>query len=133
AMASWSALLYFRETYGALKANAVREDQLQGVYRLYRTFGGEDMDANRASRDYRNSFQYAAIVATKGAMMFVVLRNLLGDEKFFAALSSYYKANQFEIARLEDLQGAFIAESPLEQRRTVARTFNRWLESKRGD
>ena len=66
-------------------------------------------------------------------MMFVVLRNLLGDEKFFAALSSYYKANQFEIARLEDLQGAFIAETPIEQRRTVARTFNRWLESKRGD
>ncbi|HEX4899891.1 MAG TPA: M1 family aminopeptidase [Pyrinomonadaceae bacterium] len=133
ALACWSALLYYEAVHGKEQAAIVQEDQLLGVYRLYRTFGGEDMDANRASRDYRNSFQYAAIVATKGAMMFVVLRNLLGDEKFFAALSSYYKANQFEIARLEDLQGAFIAESPLEQRRTVARTFNRWLESKRGD
>ncbi|HEV7475073.1 MAG TPA: hypothetical protein VGN90_13555, partial [Pyrinomonadaceae bacterium] len=50
AMASWSALLYFKETYGEQKAAAVLEDQLQGVYRLYRTFGGEDMDANRPSR-----------------------------------------------------------------------------------
>jgi len=133
ALSGWSALLYYETIHGAEQAAIVQEDQLLGVYRLYRTFGGEDMDANRASRDYRNSFQYAAIVSTKGAMMFVVLRNLLGDEKFFAALNSYYKANQFEIARLDDLQGAFIAESPLEQRRTVARTFNRWLESKRGD
>lgn len=133
ALSSWSALLYYEEVNGKEQAAIVQEDQLLGVYRLYRTFGGEDMDANRASREYRNSFQYAAIVSTKGAMMFVVLRNLLGDEKFFAALSSYYKANQFEIARLEDLQGAFIAETPIEQRRTVARTFNRWLESKRGD
>ena len=133
ALSCWSALLYYEATHGTEQAATVQEDQLLGVYRLYRTFGGEDMDANRASREYRNSFQYAAIVSTKGAMMFVVLRNLLGDDKFFAALSSYYKANQFEIARLEDLQGAFIAESPLEQRRTVARTFNRWLESKRGD
>lgn len=133
ALSCWSALLYYQEIHGEQQAAVVREDQLLGVYRLYRTFGGEDMDANRASRDYRNSFQYAAIVSTKGAMMLVVLRRLLGDEKFFVALQSYYKANLFEIAQLEDLRGAFIAESPLEQRRTIARTFNRWLESKRGD
>jgi hypothetical protein len=43
----------------------VLEDQVKGVYRLYRTFGGDDMDANRPSRDYRNTFQYAAIVTRK--------------------------------------------------------------------
>lgn len=133
ALAGWSALLYYKEVRGEQQAAMVLEDQLLGVYRLYRTFGGEDMVANRAARDYRNSFQYTAIVATKGAMMFVILQRLLGDEKFFAALQSYYRANLFEIAQLEDLRGAVIAESPLEQRRTVARTFNRWLESKRGD
>ena len=36
------------------------EEQLKGVYKVYRTFGGEDMEASRSSRDYRNSFQYAA-------------------------------------------------------------------------
>lgn len=133
ALSCWSALLYYREVHGDEQAATVLDDQLLGVYRVYRTFGGEDMDANRSARDYRNSFQYAAIVATKGAMMFVELERLLGEERFFAALQSYYKANLFEIAELDDLRGAFIAEAPIEQRRTVARTFNRWLASKRGD
>ena len=133
AMASWSALLYFREVYGEEKAAAVLEDQLQGVYRLYRTFGGEDMDANRPARDYRNTFQYAAVVTTKGTLMFVELQRLLGEEKLLAALRNYYQANLLEIAELDDLRGAVIAEAPLQQRRSVARTFNRWLASKRGD
>jgi len=133
AMASWSALLYFRETYGEQKAAAVLEDQLQGVYRLYRTFGGEDMDADRPARDYRNTFQYAAVVTTKGALMFVRLQRLLGEEKLLAAFRNYYKANMLEIGELDDLRGALIAEAPIAQRRGVARTFNRWLSSKRGD
>ncbi|MEP6569073.1 MAG: M1 family aminopeptidase [Acidobacteriota bacterium] len=133
AMASWSALLYFREIYGEEKAAIVLEDQLQGVYRLYRTFGGEDMDANRPAREYRNTFQYAAVVSTKGALMFVELQRLLGEEKLVAAFRDYYQANLLEIADLDDLRGALIAEAPLEQRRGVARTFNRWLASKRGD
>jgi len=133
ALASWSALLYFREIYGEKRTAIVLQDQLQGVYRLYRTFGGEDMDANRPSRDYRNTFQYAAVVATKGALMFVQLQRLLGEEKLLAAFRNYYRANLLEIAELDDLRGALIAEAPLEQRREVARTFNRWLASKRGD
>ena len=133
ALASWSALLYFREIYGEQKAAIVLQDQLQGVYRLYRTFGGEDMDANRPSRDYRNTFQYAAVVTAKGALMFVQLQRLLGEEKLLAAFRNYYKANLLEIAELDDLRGALIAEAPIEQRRGVARAFNRWLASKRGD
>lgn len=133
AMASWSALLYFRETYGEKKAAAVLEDQLQGVYRLYRTFGGEDMNADRPARDYRNTFQYAAVVTTKGALLFVQLQRLLGEEKLLAAFRNYYKTNLFQIAELDDLRGALIAEAPTAQKRGVARTFDRWLSSKRGD
>ncbi|HUE81133.1 MAG TPA: M1 family aminopeptidase [Pyrinomonadaceae bacterium] len=133
ALSSWSAYLYYNERYGEKKAAAILEDQVKGVYRVYRTFGGEDMNADRPAREYRNSLQYAAIVTTKGALMFLELQRLLGDARFFAALQSYYKANLFEIADLDDLRGAMIAEAPLEQRRTVARTFNRWLSSRRGD
>jgi hypothetical protein len=133
ALANWSALLYYKEIHGEERAEAALEDQLRGVYKVYRTFGGEDMAATRSAREYRNFFQYAAIVASKGALMFVSLRRLMGDEKFFAALRSYYETNIFEIAELDDLRGAFVAESPLAQRRAVTRTFNRWLSDKRGD
>ena len=133
ALSCWSALLYYRNMYGEEKASAVLDAQVRGVYRLYRTFGGDDMDANRPSRDYRNTFQYAAIVSAKGALMFVDLQKTLGEEKIFAALRNYYQANLYEIAQLEDLRIALIAEAPVEQRRTVGRTFSRWLTGKRGD
>jgi hypothetical protein len=133
ALSCWSALLYYKSNHGSEKAAAVLDDQVRGVYRLYRTFGGEDMDANRPTRDFRNTFQYAAIVTAKGALMFNALERQLGQEKLFAALRTYYKANLFEIAELDDLRGALLAESPVEQRRTVGRTFSRWLSSKRGD
>lgn len=133
ALSCWSSLLYYRQTYGEEKASAVLDAQVRGVYRLYRTFGGDDMDANRPSRDYRNTFQYAAIVSAKGALMFVDLQKTLGEDKIFAALRNYYQANLYEIAQLEDLRIALIAEAPVEQRRMVGRTFTRWLTGKRGD
>jgi Peptidase family M1 domain len=133
ALSCWSALVYYRTVYEEERAAAVLENQVRGVYRLYRTFGGDDMDANRPSREYRNTFQYAAIVTAKGALMFVELQRLLGEQKIFAALRNYYQANLYEIAELDDLRGALVAEAPIEQRRMVGRTFSRWLSAKRGD
>jgi hypothetical protein len=133
ALAQWSALLYVQDVYGEARAKEAQEDQLRGVYQIYRSFGGEDRAADSPTREYRNSFQYAAIVATKGALMFVALRQLLGEEKFFKALRAYYEANRLEVAGLEDLRAAFVAEAELQQRRMVARTFDRWLSEKRGD
>jgi hypothetical protein len=133
AMAGWSALLYFRENYGEQQAAVVLQDQLRGVYRLYRTFGGADMNADRPSRDYENTFQYSALVTAKGALMLVQLQRLLGEEKLLKAFRNYYQAHQGEIAELDDLRGAIMAETSVEQRRMVARTLTRWLSSKRGD
>ncbi|HEV2884609.1 MAG TPA: M1 family aminopeptidase [Pyrinomonadaceae bacterium] len=133
AMASWSALLYFKELHGEEKVKAIVADQLQGVYRLYRTFGGEDMNANRPSKDYRNTFQYAAVVSSKGALMFVHLQKLLGEETLLAGIRNYYRTNLFEIAEVDDLRAAVVAEAPVKQRRLVTQTFNRWLANRRGD
>lgn len=132
-LSNWSALLYYREIHGEERAAIALEEQLRGVYKLYRTFGGDDLEADRPARDYRNSFQYAAIVSSKGALMFEALRKLLGDEKFFAAVKAYYAANALEVADTDDLRGAFIAEGAVDQRRAVNRTFDRWLSAKRGD
>jgi hypothetical protein len=133
ALSNWSPLLYYREAHGNDQAVKAMEEQLRGVYMVYRSFGGDDMEADRNAHDYRNSFQYAAIVASKGALMFEALRQLLGEEKFYEALRDYYKANSLEVADMDDLRGAFIAGAPVEQRRAVSRTFDRWLSSKRGD
>jgi aminopeptidase N len=133
ALANYSALFYYQQVHGEERAKAALDDQLRGVYKVYRTFGGEDMAADHAAREYRNFFQYSAIVASKGALMFGELRRLLGDERFFDALKNYYEANRLEVAELDDLKGAFLAEAPATERRAVSRTFDRWLSSKRGD
>jgi len=65
--------------------------------------------------------------------MFEALRKLLGNEKFFAALHSYYDVNRFEIADLDDLRSAFAASASVAERRSVSRTFDRWLLAKHGD
>lgn len=133
ALSSWSALLYFRHTYGEEKAAMILDDQLKGVYRVYRTFGGEDMNANRPSRDYRNSFQYAAVVATKGALMFVQLQNVMSEDKLVASLQNYYQQEFLQIAELDDLRNALVDAAPLDKKRLVARTFQRWLTARHGD
>ena len=132
-LANWSALVYYREIYGEQKATIALDEQLRGVYKLYRTFGGEDLEANLPAKFYRNTFQYAAIVTSKGALMFEALRKQLGNEKFFAALRSYYEVNQFEIADLDDLRSAFAATASVAERRSVSRIFDRWLSAKHGD
>jgi aminopeptidase N len=133
ALAQFSALLYVQDVRGAEAARQVQEDQLRGVYQVYRTFGGEDVSADRPAREYRNSFQYAAVVASKGALMLVEVRQLLGEEKFFKGLRGYYEANRLEVAETEDLRAAFAAVAEIQQRRALTRTFNRWLTERRGD
>ncbi|HEX8353176.1 MAG TPA: M1 family aminopeptidase [Pyrinomonadaceae bacterium] len=133
ALAQFSALLYVQDVRGPESARQVQDDQLRGVYQVYRTFGGEDVSADRPAREYRNSFQYAAVVASKGALMFVELRQLLGEERFFKALRGYYEANRREVAETEDLRSAFAAVAEMQQRRALTRTFNRWLSERRGD
>jgi hypothetical protein len=132
-LANWSALLYYRDMYGEQKAEVALDEQLRGVYKLYRTFGGEDLEANLPAKFYRNTFQYSAIVTGKGALMFEALRKLLGNDRFFTALKSYYEVNQFEIADLDDLRSAFAAAASVSDRRSVSRTFDRWLLAKHGD
>lgn len=133
ALAHWSALLYFEEVHGPERAALVAGDQLRGVYQLYRTFGGEDLPADRAARAYRNSLQYAAIVESKGALMFAALRRLLGEARFFAALRRYYHRHRQRIANLDDLRSAFMVEATSGQRAAVAQLFERWLEGRFGD
>jgi hypothetical protein len=133
ALAHWSALVYYREAHGAERAEQASEDQLKGVYEIYRTFGGEDLPADREAREYRNSFQYAAVVAAKGALAFAALEKLLGAERVFKALRGYHEANRFEVAELDDLRAALVAEAALPERRDVTRTLARWLSQRHGD
>src|SRR5207237_315141 len=92
ALAQWSALLYVQDVRGEERARQMQEDQLRGVYQIYRTFGGEDRAANAPSPEYRNSFQYAAIVVRQAATMLLALKQLLVHATFLCAPTYFYVA-----------------------------------------
>src|SRR5688572_24786152 len=50
ALANWSALLYYREVHGEKKAEVALEEQLRGVYKLYRTFRSEERRVGKECR-----------------------------------------------------------------------------------
>jgi hypothetical protein len=54
-----------------------------------------------------NDRGYAIIVYYKGALFFVDLRDQIGDEAFFSALSSYYSIGSFRIMSPDSLLNAF--------------------------
>ena len=72
-------------------------------------------------------------LAALQTLMRQALEKLLGSARVFTALRHYYEANRFEIAELDDLRGAFVAEAAVTERRAVTRTFDRWLSERHGD
>ena len=132
-LAHWSAILFYRDARGEARARAALEDQLRGVYQVYRSFGGADAAADRPAREYHNSFQYAALVSSKGALMLETVRQLIGERRFLRALQRFYETNRLRTVRLEDLRRAFADETEAQRRRAVARVFTRWLSERHGD
>ena len=132
-LAHWSAILFYRDARGEARARAALEDQLRGVYQVYRSFGGADAAADRPAREYHNSFQYAALVSSKGALMLETVRQLIGERRFLRALQRFYETNRLRTVRLEDLRRAFADETEAQRRRSVARVFTRWLSERHGD
>ena len=132
-LTNWSALLYHADTHGAERAERARQEQLCGVYKIFRTFGGRDAAANRPARVFRNTFEYAALVAGKGALWLNAARKALGDDKFFAALRVFYEAQKFRVAELKNLREALTAQATPAQQKQLARATTRWLNQRRGD
>jgi aminopeptidase N len=59
----------------------------------------------------------------KAAMMFLMLRDLLGREIFDRSLQNFWRKQRFHIASWKDLQSAFQAQSP----RDLSVFFDQWL------
>jgi hypothetical protein len=65
--------------------------------------------------------------------MLEALRPLLGERRFFEALRGHYEAHRLGVATLDDLQESLAGGVNAQQRRLVARLFERWLRERHGD
>jgi hypothetical protein len=102
AFATYSEYLYFQRYYG-------EQTQWWWDFRVrgYDTTAGF-MDAE--VYQYDNGRPYINATYLKGAEMLSVMRQVLGDEGFFAWLMRYAQENQFGIATPEGLWGALSSE-----------------------
>jgi hypothetical protein len=131
AIACYSAVYYHELAYGKAIGEIIIKQQLNGTYQAYRMLGGADQEVDKPAKDFRNTLQFTAIAQAKGALLIAALRRELGDEKFFAALKTYYSTYSFRISGPEQFRGAFlnVAEDP----RAMRTLFQRWLREKHGD
>jgi len=101
-LANWSALLYYRGTHGEPQSTAALDEQVRGVYTLYRTFGGEDMSWEGAR---------ATVVEDAGQRVFVVLYDVPETDeraldRWDGATLDYYRKLR---VRVETLDGDVLA------------------------
>jgi Peptidase family M1 domain len=131
ALASFAAAYYHEVAYGKQLGELIIEQQLRGAYQAYRMLGGVDQEVDKPAKEFKSSLQFTAIVQAKGGLLFVALRNELGDEKFFDALRYYFTSNSFRTATPDQLRYPFLAA--LTDSRGVRTLFQRWLKEKHGD
>ena len=66
---------------------------------------------------------FRAIVYNKSAVVLHMLRQLIGDDAFFAGIRRFYQDWRFQKAGTDDLRAAFEAGTPIK----LGRFFDRWI------
>ena len=113
-LAEYSSLMFFEShpTYAFTKTGIIGSatKAYRAYYSVYnQIFGETDTSMNRHLKDYESEYEYANIAYNKGLIMFDMLRQSVGDEKFTASLKKYFADNLYKIASSEDLIASFIS------------------------
>jgi hypothetical protein len=98
-LARYAEGLYVEETAGKEGFNKALEDFAVGALMF-----DDAAPIAEAGRLAPESEEYRAVVVNKGAMVFHMLRALLGDANFFALLKDFYSRYAGKTARIEDLE-----------------------------
>ena len=113
-LAEYSSLMFFENhpeysfTRTGLVGTATKS--YRAYYTVYKQiFGDTDTSMNRNLKDYESEYEYSNIAYNKGLILFDMLRQSIGDEKFTAGLKKYFEENVGKIATYEQLCGSFIS------------------------
>lgn len=120
-LAQYSSLL-FRE---ATASQAEYEQALEETLERALTFESAASIARAPIQLYDLSPSYQAVVFYKGAFVFHMLRYVLGDEKFFTLLTSYYSTYNGKNASIADFEALTSRVAGREMRAF----FGQWIDS----
>ena len=118
-LAEYSSLMFFENhpSYSFTRTGIV--GSATKAYRAYfsvynQIFDEVDTSMNRHLSAFESDYEYANIAYNKGLVLFDMLRQAIGDEKFTAALKEYFSANIYSIASCDDLYACFLKYGDLE-------------------
>jgi peptidase M1-like protein len=121
----------FSQYFAALYAQHDRGSRVFGqVLRQMRQWAITGADAGPISLGYRlghvqdNPRLFRAVVYNKSAIVLHMLRQLVGDEAFFAGVRRFYRDSRFQNVAAVDFQVAMERETG----RPLDRFFNRWID-----
>jgi aminopeptidase N len=109
----------YREREGREAASAMRLAWLRDYAAMP---GAEDTPLARFSSRTHGASQIVGY--NKSAMLFFMLRDLIGEAAFDEGVRGFWRANKFRIASWDDLRGAFERASGM----NLAAFFAQWLE-----
>jgi hypothetical protein len=102
ALAQYSTLIYFEETYGKQVAQTIKRDYFEEQYQKA-VQSGLDAAVNQPVAAFQNEEQYAQIVYDKGPLFFDAVRARVGDERFFQFLQTYFTRFKYKNVTPDDL------------------------------
>lgn len=131
-LTNYLTTVYFERMYDE---NVAQQQMLLNILAPYLIFlygvGGTNHDdevLDTPTDDFSSELAYGVIVYDKGPLAFQAIREAMGDDAFFAAISSYFDANAFHIAQPEDLLAAFEAETDTD----IGAVWENWIEEANG-
>lgn len=124
ALTTYVADYLYKERQSAEKAMEYRLK----VLRSFSTLVGPERDFPLANFRMRYDKPSQAIGYGKGAMVFHMIRKLLGEETFWAALRDIYKDRLFKLTSWEDFRKAFERHA----QRPLQKFFRQWVYGKGG-
>lgn len=76
------------------------------------------------------SSNYPQTIYLKGAGVLAMLRELVGDESFFASLQSYVRDHAYGNATYDTLVQSFVKTAPLPLRDSITQFFSEWVQGR---
>lgn len=125
ALTTFSTQVYLESLADKSAANANLE-YLRDSYRRTVSYQSDDIITLGLDHFEQHDGAYSAVVYNKGSLFFQTLREKIGDDAFFSALSSYYAANQYRVSNAQILLDTFVSFT----NQPLADFYNEWLYSK---
>ncbi len=121
-LTTYFADYYYKERESKEGAKQYRYDILKD-YASYVTH--DSLDSPLSCFQQRSTPASRSIGYGKSMMVFHMLRQKVGDERFFATLKSFYQDHLFRYATWSDIRNAFEAASKME----MQEFFDQWLQN----